>query len=63
MEEKAMEKIKRFFNDESGASMVEYGLLVALIAVVCILAVTSIGTNLSGKFDEVSTAVEGAGGV
>ena len=36
-----MERIKNFFKDESGASAVEYGLLVALIAVVIIVAVTS----------------------
>jgi pilus assembly protein Flp/PilA len=55
-----MEKIRNFFKDESGASAVEYGLLVALIAVVIIGAVTALGTNLSGKFGEVSTAVGAA---
>ena len=55
-----MEKIKHFFKDESGASAVEYGLLVALIAVVIIGAVTALGTNLSSKFTEVSTAVGAA---
>ena len=57
-----MERIKNFFKDESGASAVEYGLLVALIAVVIIGAVTALGTNLSAKFTEVSGAVAGAGG-
>jgi len=56
-----MERIKNFFKDESGASAVEYGLLVALIAVVIIAAVTSLGTTLSSKFDMVTTAVEKAG--
>ena len=41
-----MEKMRNFFKDESGATMVEYGLMVALIAVVCIAAVTALGTNL-----------------
>ena len=36
-----------FFQDEEGATMVEYGLMVALIAVVCITAVALIGTNLN----------------
>jgi len=45
--------LKKFFMDESGASMVEYGLLVALIAVVCILAITAVGTKLNLKFDNV----------
>ena len=39
-----------FFKDEEGATMVEYGLMVALIAVVCITAVALLGTNLSNKF-------------
>lgn len=43
--------------DERGATAVEYGLMVALIAVVIILAVTALGTNLSSIFDTVATAV------
>lgn len=45
-----MERIKNFFKDESGASAVEYGLLVSLIAVAIIVAVTTLGQNLSGTF-------------
>jgi pilus assembly protein Flp/PilA len=52
-----MERIKNFFKDESGASAVEYGLLVALIAAVIIGAVTTLGTNIQGKFTTVGTAV------
>jgi pilus assembly protein Flp/PilA len=55
-----MERIKNFFKDESGASAVEYGLLVALIAVVIIAAVTSLGTNLQGTFNTAADAVSGA---
>jgi pilus assembly protein Flp/PilA len=50
--------MKRFWNDESGATAVEYGLMVALIAVVIILAVTGIGTALKGKFEAVEAAVK-----
>jgi pilus assembly protein Flp/PilA len=50
--------MKRFWNDESGATAVEYGLMVALIAVVIILAVTALGTNLTGKFNEAATAIK-----
>jgi len=39
---------------ESGATAVEYGLLVALIAAVIIVAVTAIGTNLSAVFNGVA---------
>ena len=52
-----MEKIRNFLADESGASAVEYGLLVALIAVVIITSVRLIGTNLSSKFNSVATAI------
>ena len=47
-----MERIKNFFNDESGASAVEYGLLVSLIAVAIIVAVTSLGSSITGTFDK-----------
>ena len=43
--------------DERGATAVEYGLMVALIAVVIIAAVTTLGTNLNTKFTSVGTAV------
>ena len=43
--------------DERGAAMVEYALLVALIAVVCILAVTFIGSNASKKFSSVGSSL------
>ena len=55
-----MATIKRFVNDESGATAVEYGLLVALIAVVIITAVTTLGTALSTKFTAAGTAVTNA---
>jgi pilus assembly protein Flp/PilA len=42
--------VKRLFSDESGASMVEYGLLVALIAVVAVVAVTALGNAVTDKF-------------
>ncbi|WP_298332241.1 Flp family type IVb pilin [Asticcacaulis sp.] len=50
--------IKNFANDESGATAIEYGLIAALIAVVLISVLTTIGTNLKGKFEEIKTAVQ-----
>ena len=44
-------------DDERGASLIEYALLVALIAVVCIAAVTALGETTSQKFDEVDSAI------
>jgi pilus assembly protein Flp/PilA len=55
-----MKKLINFFKDEEGATMVEYGLMVALIAVVCIAGATLIGTSVNTKFTEVSTAVDAA---
>ena len=52
--------LKRFFLDEAGASAVEYGLLVALIAVVIITAVTTLGTNISAKFNSVASSISAA---
>jgi len=42
---------------DRGATAVEYGLMVALIAVVIIVAVALIGTNLSTLFDKVATSI------
>ena len=53
-----MERIKNFFKDESGASAVEYGLLVSLIAVVIIVAVTSLGSTLKTKFEAIDTGIK-----
>ncbi len=50
--------VTRFINDESGATAIEYGLIAALIAVVIITAVTTIGTNLKGTFNNVANAVK-----
>ena len=41
--------------DERGASMVEYGLLLALIAVIAIVAVKALGGSVSTKFSEVNS--------
>ncbi len=47
----------RFVKDESGATAIEYGLIVALIAVVIITAVTAVGTNLNSKFGSINNAL------
>jgi len=48
----------RFMKDEEGASMVEYALLVALIAVVVIAAALFLGTEINDKFSEVGATLE-----
>ncbi|MBK9181318.1 MAG: Flp family type IVb pilin [Acidimicrobiales bacterium] len=50
----------RFGDTERGASLVEYALLVALIAVVCIAAIALLGNNASSKFNSVGSSIGGA---
>jgi pilus assembly protein Flp/PilA len=52
-----MEKLLKFLKDDKGASAVEYGLLVALIAAVIVGAVTLLGGNLKATFDFVASIV------
>ncbi|HWA64106.1 MAG TPA: Flp family type IVb pilin [Caulobacteraceae bacterium] len=49
--------VTRFMKDESGATAIEYGLIVALIAVVIIGAVQTLGTNLKTSFTSVGTSI------
>jgi len=52
--------VTRFLKNECGATAIEYGLIVALIAVVIITALTTIGTNLSTAFNTIGTATTAA---
>ena len=47
----------KFFQDEEGATAIEYGLIAALIAVVCITALGTIGTNLNDTFTSIGSAI------
>jgi pilus assembly protein Flp/PilA len=49
--------VKRFLVSEDGPTAVEYAVMLALIVIVCIGAVTSIGTNASAKFQESADAL------
>ena len=53
-------QIKRFMNDEEGATAIEYGLLAALIAVAIIVGAGQLGTALDTKFSDVATTVTSA---
>ncbi len=52
-----MEKLLSFFRDETGASAVEYGLLVALIAAVIVGAVTVLGGNLKAHLNYIAQQI------
>jgi pilus assembly protein Flp/PilA len=49
--------VVRFMREEEGATAVEYGLMVALIAGAIVVAVTLIGTNLSTRFNTTATTI------
>lgn len=49
--------LARLVRDEEGATMVEYGIMVALIAAVCIGIVTTLGQNVSGAFQNVANSM------
>jgi pilus assembly protein Flp/PilA len=51
--------VSRFLKDESGATAIEYGLLAALIAVVIIAGVTTLGDNLNATFNNLAGNVGG----
>jgi len=50
--------IARFVRDDEGASLVEYGLLVGLIAVVAVLAVAAVGTDVFSAFDATQQEID-----
>ena len=50
-----------FINDESGPTAVEYAVMLALIIVVCITAVTTLGTNANNTFSYVGNKIGGSG--
>lgn len=54
---KTWKQIRNFLSDEEGATAVEYGIMVALIAAVIVVAVTAIGTQLNTTFGVVEEAI------
>ena len=58
---KFTQAVVNFINDESGPTAVEYAVMLALIIVVCITAVTTLGTNANNTFSYVGTKIGGSG--
>ena len=52
--------VTKFLKDESGATAIEYGLIAALIALVIIGVVSTLGTTLQGKFQSIATSLGGS---
>jgi pilus assembly protein Flp/PilA len=59
-----MDRVKNFalnfIREEEGATMVEYGIMVALIAAICVVIVTALGKDVQGAFDKVEDAINGS---
>ena len=53
-----MNLFRRVLNDESGATAIEYGVMLGLIAVVIVSATSLFGTNLGGVFNHISNALK-----
>ena len=49
--------VSRFVKNESGATAIEYGLIAALISVVIITAITTLGTNLTNTFTTIAAKI------
>jgi len=56
----ALKSLVEFMKREDGPTAVEYAVMLALIVVVCIAAVTAIGTASSSTFSKVGSAVKGS---
>ena len=55
-----MKLLKRLFQEEEGVTLIEYGLIAALIAIAVITTLGLLGTALNDIFDQVRSAVAGA---
>ena len=53
-------KVQRFLVSEDGPTAVEYAVMLALIVIVCLTAITSIGTNASTTFGNVAGSISGS---
>lgn len=52
--------LRKWLKDEEGQGMVEYGLIIGLIAIVVIGALALLGPKIKEKFDEINAAIDGA---
>ena len=57
---KLIKSLRQFMRDDEGVTAMEYGLIAALVAVVIIVPVTNVGTNLALVFGRISTALAAA---
>jgi pilus assembly protein Flp/PilA len=55
-----IQRVRRFLRAEDGPTAVEYAVMLALIVVVCLVAITSVGTQASSTFSNVAASLGGA---
>ena len=55
-----VEKLRRFLVSEDGPTAVEYAVMLALIVVVCLVAIRAVGTNASATFNSVAGQLSGS---
>ncbi len=51
-------KIRQFLVSEDGPTAVEYAVMLALIVIVCLTAITAVGTNANSAFDSIATELD-----
>jgi len=54
-------RVRRFLVSEEGPTAVEYAVMLALIIVVCLAAISSLGTTTSAKFDQIKNSISTVG--
>jgi pilus assembly protein Flp/PilA len=57
---KLSQSLINFLKDEDGPTAVEYAVMLALIIVVCITAITTLGTNANSTFEKVNAGISGS---
>jgi pilus assembly protein Flp/PilA len=53
--------LQRLLRDDEGQDLVEYALLLAFIAIVCILAITNLGQTVNGKYQSINSSLSASG--
>jgi pilus assembly protein Flp/PilA len=56
---KFVSKVQHFLQSEDGPTAVEYAIMLALIVIVCLTAITNVGTAANSAFQNIATELEG----
>ncbi len=52
-----LQKVRRFLVSEDGPTAVEYAVMLALIIIVCLAAITTVGQNASSTFNKIANSI------